>query len=172
MGGWVGGWVVLVLVLLLLLGGGEEGAKEGSGAGALAVDIELEEEGVRRGGGGDAGDDLGGGVAGARADALDDALGVGGARDGQLAVRVDQLGHGGRRDEERERAPAAEDGGLGADGGDVAHYPRSEPDAGEEGDVRVAGDEVGGGGGVEGPGFGAAGLAGGELEVVGAEDAA
>ena len=74
-----------------VLGVGVEFAEQGLGLVALAVDVELEEEGVRGRGGGD----VEGGVGGVGADALDDAAGGAGARHGELAVGVDEAGHGG-----------------------------------------------------------------------------
>ena len=83
---------------------------------------------------------------------------------------MDQFGHCGGGDHDGEGGGVAEDGGTGGDRADVAHDSGPEPDAAVEGFVGVAGDEVVGGGGVEGPCFGARGFLGGEFEVVGVDD--
>ena len=145
---------------------GVELGEQGLRFAPLAVDVELEEERVFGGSGGD----VEGGVGGVGADALDDALCGAGAGHGELAVRVDEAGHGGGGDDQREADRVVEDVGAGGDVCHVAHDAGAEPDAAVEGLVRVAGHEAGVGGGVEGPCFGGGSVAGSELEVFGVDE--
>jgi hypothetical protein len=83
---------------------------------------------------------------------------------------VDQTGHGGRRDDEGQRDWQAENVALGGDVCDVAHDAWTEPDAAVKRLVCVAGDEAGVGRGIKGPCFGAGGISGGELKVLGIDE--
>lgn len=77
-----------------------------------------------------------------------------------------QPGQRGRRREQRHAHVVAEDLALGAHGCDVSQDARPQQNAVEEGAVGGFGDEVCGGGVVEGEGFGGEGGASGAFEVV------
>lgn len=141
-----------------LVAGGAGAAQEGEGEGAVAGEVEVEQAeragagDVLQGGGGEHGEDEREGG------------GAGGAGDGGLAVRVGELLHGHRGDQERGRE-AAQRGQdeRGVDGADRDEDARAEQDGGEGGQVgavgalvaRGAGDVVVGGAREGGAGAGA-----------------